>query len=45
MGPMRGLKKAASDGANRQTDGYGDCMTKLAQWGQSVTTNIFIIFV
>ena len=37
-GPMRGLKKTASDGANRQTntqtDGHSDSMTETAQWGQ-----------
>ena len=33
-GPMRGLKKTASDGANRQTDGHGDSMTESAQWGR-----------
>ena len=27
-GPMRGLKKTASDGANTQTDGHGDSMTE-----------------
>ena len=35
---MRGLKKAASDGANkqtnRQTDGHCHSMTKSAQWGR-----------
>ena len=37
-GPMRGLKKAASVGANRQIhrqiDGYFDTMTESAQWGR-----------
>ena len=37
-GPMRGLKKTASDGANRhtepQTDGHGDSKTESAQWGR-----------
>ena len=34
-GPMRGLKKTAPDGADRQTDkqshGYGDSMTNSAK--------------
>ena len=37
-GPMRGLKKTAPDGADRQTDkekhGHGNSMTNLAKWGQ-----------
>ena len=36
-GSMRGLKKYASDGAdrqtNRQTSGHHDSMTESAQWG------------
>ena len=31
---MRGLKKTAPDGANRQTHGYGDSMTNFDQRGQ-----------
>ena len=37
-GPMRGLKKTASNGADKQThrhtDGHGDSMTELALWGR-----------
>ena len=37
-GPMRGLKKTASYGADkqtqRQTDGHGNSMTESAQWGR-----------
>ena len=37
-GPMRGLKKTVSDGANkqtnRQTDGHRNSMTESAQWGR-----------
>ena len=37
-GPMRGLEKTASDGAdkhtNRQTHGHCNFMTELAQWGR-----------
>ena len=27
-GPMRGLKKTAPDGTEKQTDGHGDSMTE-----------------
>ena len=27
-------KKTASNGANRHTDGHGNCMTESAQWGR-----------
>ena len=35
-GPMRGLKKTAPNGANRQTDTHrhGNSMTESAQWDQ-----------
>ena len=37
-GPMRGLKKDESNGANkqthRQTDGHCDSMTESAHWGR-----------
>ena len=33
-GPMRGLKKPASNGANIQTDGHGDYMTESAKWSR-----------
>ena len=33
-GPMRGLKKTASNGANKQTSGHGDSLTESAQWGR-----------
>ena len=33
-GPMRGLKKTAPDGTNKQTNGHGDSMTESAQWGR-----------
>ena len=33
-GPMKCLKKTASDGADRQNHGHGDSMTELAQWGR-----------
>ena len=36
--PMRGLKKTAPDGADRQKDtqthGHGNSITELAQWGR-----------
>ena len=42
-GPMKGLIKTASDGANtqtnRQTDGHRDSMTDLAQRAESVKIN------
>ena len=30
---MRGLEKTASNGADKQTHGHRDSMTKSAQWG------------
>ena len=37
-GPMRGLQKTASDGAERQTNtqtgGHCNSVTELAQWGR-----------
>ena len=38
-GPMRGLKKMypmaqTNRQTNRQTDGHGDSLTELAQWGR-----------
>ena len=33
-GPMRGLKKTASDGTNRQTSGHCDSMTESTKWGR-----------
>ena len=33
-GPMRGLKKTASDGADKHTPGHCDSMTESAQWGR-----------
>ena len=35
-GPMRGLKKTASDAANRQISGHCDSMTESAKWADSV---------
>ena len=43
---MRGLKKTASDGANRQTDKQTDehrnPMTELAQWGRFSEKHCFV---
>ena len=40
LGPMRGLKKTAHNGADIQKDGHGDSMTDLAQWGPFSENNI-----
>ena len=45
-GPMRGLKKTASNGANKQTDrttdGHGDSMTESTQCGRFSETKLSI---
>ena len=33
-GPMRGLEKNCTDGADRHTHGHGHSMTNSAQWGR-----------
>ena len=43
-GSMRGLRKTPSDGANRHTDGHGDSMTELAQWGRFSENSVFQMF-
>ena len=36
LGPIRGLKKTASDDADTQTDGHCDSKTESDQWADSV---------
>ena len=42
-GSIRGLKKNALDGTNRQTDRHGNTMADSAQWGR-FSENMYMIF-